>query len=108
VLHSKGGLHIVMMYLVLGKWPMPWSFGISRGKGHPTMVKLGCKLLTIVPTQLSQRRTILVLCDTEFGTVDFLPASRPAMAIDSNCGNAPMLYPRLREAFELGTYALNK
>jgi hypothetical protein len=76
VLNGKRGLHIVVMYLVLGEWRMPWSFRIWRGKGHPTVVQLACKMLATVPTQLSQGRTVLVLGDTEFGTVDFLPAVR--------------------------------
>jgi hypothetical protein len=76
VLNGKRGLHLVVMYLVLGEWRMPWSFRIWRGKGHPTVVQLACKMLATVPTQLSQGRTVLVLGDTEFGTVDFLPAVR--------------------------------
>jgi hypothetical protein len=76
VLNGKRGLHIVVMYLVLGEWRMPWSFRIWRGKGHPTVVQLACKMLAGVPTQLSQGRTVLVLGDTEFGTVDFLSAVR--------------------------------
>jgi Transposase DDE domain len=76
VLNGKRGLHLVVMYLGLGDWRIPWSFRVWRGKGHPTVVELACKMLATVPKAFSQGRTVLVLGDTEFGTVDFLSAVR--------------------------------
>jgi hypothetical protein len=76
VLNGKRGLHLVVMYLVLGEWRLPWSFRIWRGKGHPTTVELACKMLANVPPVLTQGRTVLVQGDTEFGTVEFLIAVR--------------------------------
>ena len=55
---------------------MPWSFRVWRGKGHPSPVQLAGKSLATVPTTLSQGRSVIVLADTEFGTVDFLAAVR--------------------------------
>lgn len=76
MLNGKRGLHLVMLYLVVGEWRVPWSFRLWRGKGHPSPVQLACKLLATVPKQLSQHRVVIVQADTEFGTAVFLQAVR--------------------------------
>jgi len=76
VLNGKRGLHIVMLYLVLGQWRVPWSFCIWHGKGTPSPSQLACKLLARVPKTLTKRFPVIVLADTEFGTVEFLTAVR--------------------------------
>ncbi len=63
VLNGKRGLPIVVLYLVLGEWRVPWSFRVWRGKGHPSPVPLACKLLATVPTQLRQGRVVIVQAD---------------------------------------------
>ena len=35
VLNGKRGLHVVMLYLVIGQWRVPWSFKIWRGLWAP-------------------------------------------------------------------------
>jgi hypothetical protein len=42
VLNGKRGLHIVMLYLVLGAWRVPWSFCIWHGRGTPRPPQLAC------------------------------------------------------------------
>jgi hypothetical protein len=74
VLNGKRGLHIVMLYLVLGQWQVPWSFCIWHGKGAASPSQLACKLLARVPKTLTKRFPVIVLADTEFGTVEFLTA----------------------------------
>jgi len=74
MLNSKRGLHLVVLYLVLGQWRVPWSFRVWRGKGHPSPVHLACKLLATVPSALTQGAPVIVLADTEFGTIEFLNA----------------------------------
>jgi hypothetical protein len=74
VLNGKRGLHLVILYLEIGQWRMPWSFRVWRGKGYSSPSQLACKLLAQVPSALSQGRTVIVLADTEFGTIDFLAA----------------------------------
>lgn len=74
VLNGKRGLHIVVLYLVLEQWRVPWSFCIWQGKGAPSPPQLACKLLARVPKTLTQRFSVIVLADTEFGTVEFLKA----------------------------------
>ena len=76
VLNGKRGLHIVVLYLVLGQWRVPWSFCIWHGKGAASPPQLACKLLARVPKTLTSRRPVIVLADTEFGTVEFLTAVR--------------------------------
>jgi len=75
-LNGKRGLHLVVLYLVVGPWRVPWSFRVWRGKGHPSPVQLACKLLATVPKSLVKGRVVLVQADTEFGTVEFLKAVR--------------------------------
>jgi hypothetical protein len=36
MLNGKRGLHLVVLYLVVGEWRVPWSFRVWRGKGHPS------------------------------------------------------------------------
>lgn len=76
ILNGKRGLHIVMLYLMIGEWRVPWSFRIWHGKGYASPSQLACKLLATVPVTLSQHRRVIVLADTEFGTVEFLHAVR--------------------------------
>jgi hypothetical protein len=73
-LNGKRGLHVVMLYLVVGQWRIPWSFRIWRGKGYASPAQLGCKLLATVPKALTQHYKVIVLADTEFGTVEFITA----------------------------------
>src|SRR4028118_1206057 len=54
ILNGKRGLHIVVLYLVVGQWRVPWSFRVWRGKGYPSPSQLACKLLATVPHALSE------------------------------------------------------
>ena len=76
MLNGKRGLHLVVLYLIVGERRIPWSFRVWRGKGHPSPSQLGGKLLRSVPKALTTQRTVIVQADTEFGTVDFLGAVR--------------------------------
>jgi hypothetical protein len=76
MLNGKRGLHLVVLYIECGEWRVPWSFRVWRGKGHPRPGQLACKLLATVPKELTQGRPVIVLADTEFGTLDFIDAVR--------------------------------
>lgn len=76
VYHSKRGLHLVVMYLVVGQWRFPWSFRIYRGKDTPSPVQLGLRLLAGLPKTLTQHFNVLVLADTAFGSIEFLQGVR--------------------------------
>ena len=75
-LNGKRGLHLVVLYLVVGEWRVPWSFRVWRGKGQASPADLGRKLLATVPQSLANGRVVLVQADTEFGTVEFFKAVR--------------------------------
>lgn len=88
-LNGKRGLHLVVLYLVVGEWRVPWSFRVWRGKGYASPVQLGRKLLATVPKSLLNGRVVLVQADTEFGTLEFLNAVRnrswrPVVGLRSN------------------------
>ena len=72
VYHGKKGLHIVVIYLVIGHWRFPWSFRVYRGKDTPSPSKLAQKLLKTLPSILIDSFQIYVLGDTAFGTVNLI------------------------------------
>ena len=74
ILNGKRGLHLVVLYVIVGNWQVPWSFRVWRGKGQHSPAQLACKLLRTVPKSLVKNRTIIVQADTEFGTTEFLNA----------------------------------
>ena len=55
VYHHKKGLHIVVMYLVIGDWRFPWSFRVYRGKDTPSPSELAQKLLNTIRRFLLNR-----------------------------------------------------
>jgi hypothetical protein len=74
MLNGKRGLHLVALYLNYGRWRIPWSFRVWRGKGQASPSQLACKLLATVPTSWATGAPVIVLADTEFGTIEFLQA----------------------------------
>lgn len=70
--HGKKGLHLVVMYLVIGQWRIPWNYRIYRGKGHLSPADLGRRLLTTVPKAIKKTFKILVLADSAFSSISFL------------------------------------
>jgi hypothetical protein len=76
VLNGKRGLHLVVMYLVVGELRIPWAFRPWRGRDTTTPAQLGLKLLRTLPKQLRQRFRVQVLADTGFSSVEFLEGVR--------------------------------
>lgn len=76
VYNGKRGLHLVVLYLVVGWWRVPWSFRVWRGKDTPSPAFLGLKLVKSLPKALTKRHQVMILVDTAFGTVDFLHGIR--------------------------------
>jgi Transposase DDE domain len=76
VLNGKRGMHLVVMYLVVGEIRMPWAFRPWRGKDTTTPAQLGLKLLRTLPRELKQRFQVQVLADTGFSSVEFLEGVR--------------------------------
>jgi hypothetical protein len=76
VYNGKRGLHLVVLYLVVGWWRVPWSFRVGRGKDTVSPALLGLKLVKGLPKGLIRRYQVMILVDTAFGTVDFLQGIR--------------------------------
>jgi hypothetical protein len=76
VYNGKRGLHLVVLYLVVGCWRVPWSFRVWRGKDTPSPAHLGLKLVKRLPQALTKRYQVMILVDTAFGSVDFLHGIR--------------------------------
>ncbi len=76
VYNGKRGLHIVVLYLVVGKWRIPWSFRVWRGKGTPSPAQLGLKLIKRLPELLTKRFKVMILADTGFGSAEFIHGIR--------------------------------
>lgn len=76
VYNGKRGLHVVMLYLVVGQWRVPWAFQIYRGKDTLSPAQLGLRLVRRLPKILTQRFEVLVLADTAFGSNEFVTRVR--------------------------------
>jgi len=76
VLNGERGLHVVMLYLVVGDYRVPWGFRVWRGKDTTTPAQLAMRLINTLPKSLTQSFRVMVLADTAFGSVEFLKAMR--------------------------------
>jgi len=66
----------VVLYLVVGRWRVPWSFRVWRGKNTPSPAQLGLKLVRSLPKSLTEYFQVMILVDTAFGSVEFLHGVR--------------------------------
>jgi Transposase DDE domain len=71
-LKDKIGLHLVVLYVVIGIHRFPWSFMVWRGKGSLSASKLALRLLIRVPAWWSERFTVRVLADSGFDSDEFI------------------------------------
>jgi hypothetical protein len=76
VYNGKRGLHVVMLYVVVGQWRVPWAIQVYRGKNTPSPAQLGLRLLRRLPKILIQHFEVLILADTAFGSNEFLAQVR--------------------------------
>jgi hypothetical protein len=84
VYNGKRGLHLVVVYLVVGQWRVPSPYGdatrrnfrVWRGKGTPSPAQLGLKMVKSLPQKLTKHFQVMVLVDTGFGSVEFLQGVR--------------------------------
>lgn len=76
VLQGKRGLHLVVLYLVVGRFRAPWGFRVWRGKGTPSAAQLAVRLIDTLPKKLLKAFRAIVLADTAFASVEFLQAMR--------------------------------
>jgi hypothetical protein len=76
VYNGKRALHIVILYLVVGRWRVPWGFRVYRGKDTLSPVELGWRLVKGLPKILVEQFEVLVLADTAFGSNEFVTKMR--------------------------------
>ena len=72
VYNGKRGLHLLVLYILLGERRLPWGFKVYRGKDETPPVQLAIRLLNTLPQSLKTRFEIRILGDTAFGSIDFL------------------------------------
>lgn len=76
ILKGKRGLHLVVLYLVVGELRVPWGFRVWRGKGTPSSAQLAVRLIDSLHQLLTQAFRVVILADTAFGSILFLKAMR--------------------------------
>lgn len=76
ILNKKRGLQLVVLYLELDGWRIPWGFRLWRGKGNASPGALALKLLRSLPRVLTARHEVMVLADSAFCGVEFLRGAR--------------------------------
>ncbi len=67
--HGKWGLHLVVLYLVLGELRIPWAYRVWRGKGEKALSLLALRLLASLPPGCASPST--------FGWWPMLPSAPP-------------------------------
>lgn len=72
VYHGKRGLHLVVLYIQVGRNRVPWGFRVYRGQGELAPVKLAQRLLKTLPKNLRESHEIRVLADSAFGSIEML------------------------------------
>jgi hypothetical protein len=70
--NGKRGLHLVVLYLLVGEVRLPWGFRVYRGKGHLSPTQLAQRLILSLPLSLTQHYDMRILADTAFGNIEFL------------------------------------
>jgi hypothetical protein len=76
VLNGKRGIHLLVLYLVVGDFRVPWGFRVWRGKDTPSPAQLALRLIDTLPKKLTQAFRVIILADTAFGSVAFLKGVR--------------------------------
>jgi hypothetical protein len=70
--NEKYGLHLVVLYIVIGTQRFIWAVRVWRGKGERSWVDLALSLLRCLPIWLKTRFKCRVLADTGFGSSAFI------------------------------------
>jgi Transposase DDE domain len=70
--NEKYGLHLVVLYVVIGNQRFIWAVRIWHGKNTRTWVDHALSMLRCIPAWFKERFTCRVLADTGFGTTEFI------------------------------------
>ena len=71
-LNDKIGLHLIVLYVVIGAHRFPWALMVWRGKGTLSPAQLALRLLARIPTWWLERFTVRVLADSGFDSDEFI------------------------------------
>jgi Transposase DDE domain len=71
-LNDKIGLHLIVLYVMVGPQRFPWAFLIWKGKDTPSPAKLALKLLARIPAWWPERFSVRVLADSGFDSNEFI------------------------------------
>jgi hypothetical protein len=71
-LDGKYGLHLVVVYLVMGKQRVPWSMRLWQGAGTASPSDLALQQIKQLPRCLRQQHRLIVLADGGYGNKDFI------------------------------------
>jgi Transposase DDE domain len=70
--NEKYGLHLVVLYVVIGQQRFIWAIRIWQGKNTRTWVEHALSMLRCIPVWFKERFRCRVLADTGFGTTEFI------------------------------------
>ncbi|MEG3941486.1 hypothetical protein QT995_25515 [Microcoleus sp. S36b_A3] len=65
-------MHLLVLYILVGRSRVRWGFRVYRGKGELVPIKLGQRLLKTLPKTLTAHYEIRVLGDSAFGSIEML------------------------------------
>jgi hypothetical protein len=71
-LDGKYGLHLVVVYIVIGKERVPWSMRLWQGAGRASPAELALKQIKQLPHYLLQEHRVIVLADGGYGNKAFV------------------------------------
>jgi hypothetical protein len=71
-LNDKIGLHLVVLYVLIGVHRFPWSLAVWRGKHTASVAQLALRLLARLPCWWLERFTVRVLADSGFDNDGFI------------------------------------
>jgi len=86
VYNGKRGLHLLVLYIILGNFRIPWGFRVYRGKGEKTPVELAQRLILTIPKKLTDHFQVRILADTGFGSIEMLEWVRKRKKIHAIVG----------------------
>lgn len=70
--NEKYGLHVVVLYVVIGNQRFPWAIRLWRGKGQTTWTQHALSMLRCIPSWFTERFICQVKADTGFGNNEFI------------------------------------
>ena len=71
-LNDKIGLHLIVLYVLVGVHRFPWSLAVWRGKHTTSPTQLALRLLARLPRWWLERFTVRVLADSGFDSDAFI------------------------------------